>query len=118
MSDGMMVIIDNDGKARAYDDTYDITIHCESQEEQDEVKRRLMSEPQWIPCSERLPKKPDRYLVTVHPDYIVPNSSGVDTLLWQEKKWQFFDELLHLTEFPDPIIAWMPLPKEYKGGDE
>ena len=38
MSDGIMLSIGKDGIARAYDDTYDITIHCESQEEQDEVK--------------------------------------------------------------------------------
>lgn len=53
MSDGMTIIIGDDGKARAYDDTYDISIHCESQEEQDEVKRRLMSEPTCSPANFR-----------------------------------------------------------------
>ena len=33
MSDGFMLYLDDDGVARHYDDTYDITIHCESEEE-------------------------------------------------------------------------------------
>ena len=30
MSDGITLMIGEDGIAREYDDTYDITIHCES----------------------------------------------------------------------------------------
>ena len=41
MTDDIMLTIGDDGTASLYDDTYDITIHCESQEEQDEVKRIL-----------------------------------------------------------------------------
>lgn len=42
MSDGIMLTIGEDGVARQYDDTYDITIHCESEVEQNEPKRRTM----------------------------------------------------------------------------
>lgn len=37
MSREILIYFDEDGKAKAYDDTYDIVIHCESQEEQDRV---------------------------------------------------------------------------------
>ena len=37
MSDELMLIMQDDGKFKVYDDTYDITIHCESQEEYDNV---------------------------------------------------------------------------------
>lgn len=37
MKDAIMLMIGEDGKATAYDDTYDIVIHCESQEEQNRV---------------------------------------------------------------------------------
>lgn len=57
MSDGIMLSIGDDGIARAYDDTYDITIHCESREEQEEVRKALESIPRWISCSERMPKE-------------------------------------------------------------
>lgn len=46
MSDGIMLSIGEDGIAREYDDTYDITIHCESREEQAEAIRALE---RWMP---------------------------------------------------------------------
>lgn len=45
MSEGLEFVINADGVATLYDDTYDITIHCESQEEQDEVLKRMKSQP-------------------------------------------------------------------------
>ena len=52
MSDGIMLTIGDDGEATLYDDTYDITIHCESKEEQDEVRKALENIPHWIPVTE------------------------------------------------------------------
>lgn len=37
MSDGIQLIIRPDGVAERYDDTYDLTIHCTSEDEQKEV---------------------------------------------------------------------------------
>ena len=37
----LKMIINADGVFEEYDDTYDLTIHCTSQEEQDEVLLRL-----------------------------------------------------------------------------
>lgn len=37
MSDAMKLIHNEDGTFSAYDDTYDIVIHCETEEEQKKV---------------------------------------------------------------------------------
>ena len=45
MSDrGIKAIMQNDGTFKVYDDTYDIIIHCESQEEQNRVQNILNKE--------------------------------------------------------------------------
>lgn len=41
MKDEIKIIQDEDGHFVEYDDTYDLTIHCISQEEQDEVLMKL-----------------------------------------------------------------------------
>lgn len=55
MSDAMKCIQNKDDTFSTYDDTYDITIHCETKEEQEKVIERLSAD--WIPVSERLPEK-------------------------------------------------------------
>lgn len=37
MSDGMEFVQNEDGTFGAYDDTYDVVIHCETEEEQKKV---------------------------------------------------------------------------------
>ena len=37
MSDGIQLIIREDGTAEKYDDTFDLTIHCTSEDEQKEI---------------------------------------------------------------------------------
>lgn len=41
MSDGMTLAQNEDGTFSAYNDTYDIVIHCESEEEQKKVIEHL-----------------------------------------------------------------------------
>lgn len=41
MSDSIQIYFDEDGIARAYDDTYDITIHCETEEEYNDAMQTL-----------------------------------------------------------------------------
>lgn len=55
MSDAMELIQNKDGTFSTYDDTYDIVIHCETEEEQKKVIERLSTD--WIPVSEGLPEK-------------------------------------------------------------
>lgn len=54
MSDVMELVQNEDGTFSAYDDTYDITIHCETEDEQKKVIEWLSTD--WIPVSERLPE--------------------------------------------------------------
>lgn len=72
------------------------------------------SEQRWIPVSERLPEEEGWYLVTVHPDYIVPDSMHTDSLYWLDGKWWFYDYDARTAVWLDPIIAWMPLPEPYE----
>lgn len=74
-------------------------------------------EPQWISVEDRLPEEDDMYLVTVHPRYIVPGGIQIDMLGWHEGKWnfQYFDG--RDAVFPDPVIAWQPLPAPYREGE-
>lgn len=58
MSDAMELIQNEDGTFSEYDDTYDIVIHCETEEEQKKVIERLEST-NWISVSERLPEEHD-----------------------------------------------------------
>ena len=63
MSDAMELVQNEDGTFSTYDDTYDITIHCETEEEQKNVIERLKAT-NWIPVSERLPEDDTTVLVS------------------------------------------------------
>ena len=64
-------------------------------------------EQHWIPCSERLPDKTGRYLVTC-------SKIGA----W-ETDWNiFFAETKLGWLYENRVIAWMPLPEPYKEGQE
>lgn len=41
MSDAMKLVQNEDGTFSTYDDTYDIVIHCETEEEQEKVIEHL-----------------------------------------------------------------------------
>lgn len=62
----------------------------------------------WIPCSERLPDVDVEVLATV-------DWSDV-RIAWLKKggTWETDEYILE----SDEILAWMPLPKPYKGGDD
>ena len=54
MSDEIMLVFGEDGVAREYDDTWDITIHCESEEEQKAVLEKLNNSNQEVKKSSDL----------------------------------------------------------------
>ena len=65
-------------------------------------------EPQWIPCSKRLPKKPCECLATV-----------------EVQIWESSHRIVRRTKFAngrfkgvDKVLAWMPLPEPYGGEQE
>lgn len=71
--------------------------------------------PRWIPVTERLPEEYGKYLVTVDLDYYV----AVITLYYGRihRKDVFYDDSEYGGIQWDGVIAWMPLPEPYKGGD-
>ena len=125
MSDGTTLVQHEDGTFSAYDDTYDVVIHCETEEEQKKVIERLKST-NWIPVSERLPEDEKEYLVTLEKVYGKPEKLyGIANYLkfgdagyWNEKKYGY----LEWDKYSDghggtkmyKVIAWMPLPEPYK----
>ena len=126
MKDGIMLMIGEDGKTTVYDDTYDIVIHCESKEEQDQAMKRLENIPRWIPCDEGLPEvKPFR---TEDADYEISEAVLVTRDSWQDTKieigfWEVDDpdRKYWVDENGDVlcgVVAWMPLPKPYGGEDD
>ena len=106
MSDGIMLTIGDDGEATLYDDTYDIIIHCESKEEQDEARKALENIPHWIPVSERLPEEHEVVLTQAQfkDDVKMAVSSRVDFNYWTG--WGTRDI---------NVVAWMPLPEPWRG---
>lgn len=83
------------------------------------------SQPQWIPCSERLPEVNGRYLVTRgltacgalwNRVYIINYSDLMG--LKSERIW--WDGNVGKSDFEriDDVIAWQPLPEPWKGEEE
>lgn len=125
MSDEMMLVQNEDGTFSAYDDSYDVVIHCETEEEQKKVIERLKSI-SWIPVSEKLPEDERECLVTLENVYGTPEIfMGIASYLkfgndgyWNEKKYGY----LEWVKYSDghggtkmyKVIAWMSLPEPYK----
>ena len=137
MSDGMLLQIRDDGTAELYDDTYDITIHCTSQEEQDATRVLLKRAgaiphwvsqddiPRWIPCSERMPEEHEwigtkEFGTTISDEVYVTfeNEKGerfCRHMSFQNGELSRHDQFHIDTWFKgSKPIAWMPMPKPYK----
>ena len=108
MSDGIMLSIGDDGIARAYDDTYDITIHCESSEEQEEVRNALDSIPRWIPVEQDTPTEDDDYWCT----FDAETGRFVDWCSWYQGRW-----VTWINDNPadvSNVVAWCKPMEPYK----
>ena len=106
MSDEILLTIGEDGKATLYDDTYDITIHCESKEEQDEVKRVLENIPHWIPVDlENNEPQLEEWVLVSSDGYVMQDcivERGGKKIWYHGGNIQVDDR-------------YMPLPEPYKG---
>ena len=58
-------------------------------------------EPHWIPCRKKLPEKAGAYLVQAL------MNGDIFAARWQGSYWNV----------KTPVVAWMPLPEPYRGGD-
>jgi len=70
-----------------------------------EIMRFPSAEPQWTPCSKRMPEKMGLYLVTLE---YKEHGKGVTTL------WYHGEQIGWDLRVADVVIAWMPLPAAYE----
>lgn len=73
----------------------------------------------WIPVSDRLPKQTDEYIVSVHysRDSVWTDKFGYTPTTdggWYDPE----DTKQNMVDWNKYIVAWMPLPQPYKGGDD
>ncbi len=96
--------IDSDGSPGWYGDTWQFM----------KTIAKMPSTDNWIPCSERLPEHDG--------DVIMTNTKGqVKVGYHSEGRWWFIKDDGYMTGVNDDaniIIAWMPLPEPYKGGED
>lgn len=112
MRDEMTLVQNEDGTFSAYDDTYDVVIHCETEEEREKAIERLKST-NWIPIDERLPETDD-YILVSFSNYILPDIGRYEAD--KDGGGAFFpgNEERSYASFGLFINAWMPLPELYK----
>lgn len=110
---GIKFFINKDGIADVYDDTYDIVIHCESAEDQADVKAALKKIPRWIPVTERLPE-PETYILVSFDNYTLPDiatyrvdDDGNGAFYPGDEDYTYLSTVFF-------VNAWMPLPEPYK----
>ncbi len=111
----ILCTINEAGKLDVYDDTYDITIHCESEKEQKEVEKLLRTYHGWIPVedTDHTPENESYVLVSFS------NSTLPDIARYEENEeggtyYPGDDEESYL-KYGFFVNAWMPLPEQYKG---
>lgn len=116
-NDSILVMLNPDGLAEIYDDTYDITIHCESLDEQETVSKMLGQLQGWIPVKKRLPNEGEFREAYCRNAYVaeflvmIKGATKPTTLYFRDGCW--FDSERNYYD----VIAWMPLPEPYKGGE-
>ena len=108
----MLVMIDENGVADVYDDTYDIVIHCESEEDQKDAELALKNVRRWIPVTERLLELGEYVLISFS-NFTLPCIGRYDE---DEKGGAWFngDETESLVSQDMYVNAWMPLPEPYR----
>lgn len=80
----------------------------------------------WIPCSERLPEIACRCLVTLSNNVVAVGTLHGDgeyeddfgRIVSWGKRWHLEPTSMMIAYPEDSVIAWQPLPKPYKGGDD
>lgn len=92
---------------------------------------------EWIPCGEKMPKELERVNVTWlnhNPPFYYQHIKDIpqtDTAVYYRGKWYWWDATVIdvLAEYGEDcnaeqidkdieVVAWMPLPTPYKGGDD
>ena len=108
------ITLNEDGVAEVYDDTYDITIHCESEEEQGRVVGILERYPGWIPVedTERTPEN-ESYVLVSFSNFSLPDIARYEENDEGGTYYPGDDEDSYL-KYGLFVNAWTPLPELYR----
>ena len=114
MEDGIKIIADENGLFNIYDDTYDVIIHCESEEEQNSAMETLkkVANP-WIPITDRLPETDDYILISFE-NYTLPDIGRYEIDADGNGAFYPGDEAVSYASIGVFVNAWMPLPQPWK----
>lgn len=117
--EGILLVLNDDGVAEVYDDTYDITIHCDSKESQDRATAMLKNCMRWIPVEERLPENSD-YVLLSFDNFSLPRIGRYEMDEDGGGAWYLGDCDEEDTCVANDLFvnAWMPLPKPYRPEEE
>lgn len=115
MIDGIKLVQNENGEFEAYDDTYDVVIHCESAEERERAIN-ILEDRQWVPCNDRLPESNTWVLLsfknnkTVAIGQRIVENDGKDNFYLNDEEVGYIPcESMNM-----PVNAWMPLPELYR----
>lgn len=106
--------LNENGVAEVYDDTYDVTVHCESEEEQERVVGILERYPGWIPVedTEHTPED-ESYVLVSFSNFPLPDIARYEKNDEGGTYYPGDDEKSYLN-YGLFVNAWMPIPKPYR----
>lgn len=115
MEDSIFLMLNKDGVAEVYDDTYDITIHCDSEEGQKRAEEMLKNCMRWIPVTERLPED-GSYVLMSFENFSLPAVGRYEKHEDGSGAWYLGDCDEEDTCVANDLFvnAWMKLPEQYK----
>lgn len=112
MSDGITLVQNEDDTFSAYDDTYDVVIHCETEEERKKAIERLESA-NWIPVDERLPETDD-YILLSFANFSIPLVGSYKKDKDGNGNFCIGDDLISRLDDNLIVNAWLKLPECYE----
>ena len=85
-----------------------------------EIKKLPSAQPEqrWIPCSERLPSENGDYLVTLENGVVKILGYSTTQRTTYPKGFYYIKDGFSWRQMQNPVVAWMPLPEPYKGGEQ
>ena len=114
MTDEIKVIVGEDGMVDIYDDTYDVIIHCESEEEQNKTVEKLKKAANpWIPVTERLPETNDYILISFE-NYPLSDIGRYEVDAEGSGAFYPGDKDVSYASIGVFVNAWMPLPQPWR----
>lgn len=115
MKDSILLMLNEEGVAEEYDDTYDIIIHCESEEDQKRAEEMLKNCMRWVPVDERLPEDAS-YVLMSFENFSLPAVGRYEKHEDGSGDWYLGDCDQEDTCVANDLFvnAWMRLPEQYK----